>query len=78
MNTPLNKRILRQEASVVLVEIAKRARTPGGPCSVTYLVTSKRTPKLYSFDDSAAANECFEAELAHCGPASRRLAHAGA
>jgi len=71
MIRPLNKRILRNESSVILVEVARGARTPGAPATTTYLVTSKRTPKLYSFDNSAAANECFEMELAQCGQASR-------
>jgi hypothetical protein len=74
MRIPLNKRILRQEASVVLVEIVRRSNKPGEPTAATYLVTSKRTPKLYSFDNSVAANECFESELARCVPALRKLA----
>lgn len=78
MRVPLNKRILRQEASVVLVEIARQANGPGGPAAFTYLVTSKRTPRLYSFDNSVAANECFENELARCGQTSRRLVRATA
>lgn len=70
----MDKRILRQEASVVLVEIASRARAPGSPAVVTYMVTSKRTPRLHYFDNSMAANECFESELARCGAAPRAAA----
>jgi len=74
MRTALNKRILRQEASVVLVEIASGQTARGGAASLTYLVTSKYTLRLHSFDNSAAANECFESELAR---ATRKLQAAG-
>jgi hypothetical protein len=78
MRTALNKRILRQEASVVLVEIASGPSAQGGGVSLSYLVTSKRTPRLHCFDNSAAANECFENELARLtNSAARKLQRAG-
>ncbi len=58
------KRILRQESGVVLIEIAFRAGPSGGLDSVTYSVSSKRTPKILSFDSVTEAVAYFESELA--------------
>jgi len=77
MRVPLTKRILRQEASVVLVEIACGATALGGAASLSYLVTSKHTPRLHCFDNSVAANAFFESELARCEGATRKLQAAG-
>ncbi len=59
------KQILRQESGVVLIEISFRAGPNGGLDSVTYSVSSKRTPKILTFDNLTAAVAYFEAELTH-------------
>lgn len=58
-----NKRILRQENGVVLIETAFRGAFNGNPSSVTYSVSSKSSPRILSFEDLASAMEYFEEEL---------------
>jgi len=59
------KQILRQESGVVLIETSFRAGPNGGLDSVAYSVSSKRTPRVLSFDNLTAAVAYFEAELTH-------------
>jgi hypothetical protein len=58
-----NKRILRQENGVVLIETAFRGAINGNPSKTTYSVSSKSSPRILSFDNLASATEYFEAEL---------------
>ena len=58
-----NKRILRQENGVVLIETAFRGAFNGNPSNVTYSVSSKSSPRILSFDNLASATEYFEEEL---------------
>jgi hypothetical protein len=58
-----NKRILRQENGVVLIETAFRVGYTGSPSNVTYSVSSKSSPRILSFNDLASATEYFEGEL---------------
>ena len=58
-----NKRILRQENGVVLIETAFRGAFNGNPSKVSYSVSSKSSPRILSFDNLASATEYFEEEL---------------
>ena len=58
-----NKRILRQENGVVLIETAFRGGSYGNPSNVSYSVSSKGSPRILSFDNLASATEYFEEEL---------------
>jgi len=58
-----NKQILRQEAGVVLIEIASRNGLNGSPEDVSYAVSSKRSSKIMTFDNLTAAVAYFESEL---------------
>ena len=58
-----NKRILRQENGVVLIETAFRGAFNGNPSNVSYSVSSKSSPRILSFEDLASATEYFEEEL---------------
>ena len=71
-----NKRILRQENGVVLIETAFRGSFSASPCNVSYSVSSKSSPRILSFDDLAAATEYFEEELTRYDRQSRFTASA--
>lgn len=58
-----NKRILRQENGVVLIETAFRGGVSGSPSNVSYCVSSKSSPRILTFDNLASATEYFEEEL---------------
>ena len=58
-----NKRILRQEKGVVLIETAFRDGFSSAPPSTSYSVSSKSSARIASFDDLASATEYFEGEL---------------
>jgi hypothetical protein len=58
-----HKRILRQEEGVVLIETTFRGNLNAHPSNVVYSVSSKRSARMFSYDDLASATECFEAEL---------------
>ena len=58
-----NKRILRQESGVVLIETAFRGGYAGSRSNVTYSVSSKSSPRILSFDNLVSATEYFEEEL---------------
>lgn len=57
-----NKRIVRQENGVVLIETAFRGGF-GGPSNLTYSVSSKGSPRILTFDDLNSATGYFEEEL---------------
>jgi hypothetical protein len=71
-----NKRILRQENGVVLIETAFRGSFSGNPSNVSYSVSSKSSPRILSFDDLASATEYFEEELTRHERPSRFSARA--
>jgi len=58
-----NKRILRQQNGVVLIETTFRGGSSSSPYGTSYLVSSKSSARIASFDDLASASEYFEEEL---------------
>ena len=58
-----NKRILRQQNGVVLIETAFRGGFSASPSNTSYTVSSKSSARILSFDDLASATEYFEEEL---------------
>jgi hypothetical protein len=58
-----NKRILRQQNGVVLIETAFRGGVNSSPSNTSYSVSSKSSARMASFDDLASATEYFEEEL---------------
>ena len=58
-----NKRIVRQENGVVLIETAFRGGVGVLPSNVTYSVSSKSSPRILTFDNLDSATEYFEEEL---------------
>jgi len=58
-----NKRILRQQNGVVLIETAFRGGFSSSPYSTSYSVSSKSSARIASFDDLTSATEYFEEEL---------------
>lgn len=58
-----NKRIVRQESGVVLIETAFRGGVGSHPVNVSYSVSSKSSPRILTFDNLASATEYFEEEL---------------
>jgi hypothetical protein len=71
-----NKRILRQERGVVLIETAFRIGFSGSPSNMTYSVSSKGSPRILTFDDLASATEYFQEELTRCERPTRFTASA--
>jgi hypothetical protein len=71
-----NKRILRQEKGVILIETAFRGGYAGSPSNVTYSVCSKSSPRILSFDNLASASEYFDEELTRCERPARFTASA--
>lgn len=60
------KRILRHEMDVSLLEISVAGKSPKAPRTITYLVSSRRTPKLHCFDSLPLAASCFDEEIRRC------------
>ena len=58
-----NKRILRQQNGVVLIETAFRGGFSSSPANTCYTVSSKSSARIGSFDDLASATDYFEEEL---------------
>ena len=71
-----NKRIVRQENGVVLIETAFRGGYAGSPSNLTYSVSSKSSPRILSFDNLASATEYFEEELSRYDRPTRFTASA--
>ncbi len=59
-----NKRILRQQNGVVLIETAFRGGFSGSPYNTSYSVSSKSSARILSFEELASATEYFEEEVA--------------
>ena len=58
-----NKRIVRQQNGVVLIETAFRGGFSSTPSTTSYSVSNKSSARMASFDDLASATEYFEEEL---------------
>lgn len=61
---PSEKRILKTEHGVTLTEVTLRAGV--AVAAVAYVVKSRRTPEAPNFDNLAAAEAGFKAEVARC------------
>ena len=70
-----NKKIVRQENGVVLIETAFRGGF-AAPSNLTYSVSSKSSPRILTFDSLELATEYFEEELTRCERPTRFTASA--